>query len=256
MISLAPPPHLPRPWRDHSQLPTFTSSRVTTSPFNHSQYFICVCVCVCVEEGVPLFVSLRQAFHSMDKASFQYLATHILKGNQVIVRGNSVSLVTSLINILKVSLSQKSLFCRLYLQDLVPEKCCQIVAFSRSYKESFVCNFLGLPSSAEVPKHVTSSDLHVVVEILPLGSSGGGRVGGVWAGLKLGEGEGRGREEGSPSGSYRLAVQSGSRGSEAKGKYICPSLTFFCVLGIMYYVMIVRVFPLFIRLPFFDSFCY
>ena len=54
------------------------------------------------EEGVCVLGSLQQVFHLMDKASFQYLATHILKGNQVIVRGNSVSLVTSLINILKV----------------------------------------------------------------------------------------------------------------------------------------------------------
>ena len=65
---------------------------------------VCVCVCVCVEEGAVAFVSLRQVFHCMDKASFQYLATHILKGNQVIVRGNSVTMVTSLINILKVSI--------------------------------------------------------------------------------------------------------------------------------------------------------
>ena len=50
-----------------------------------------------------MFTSLRQVFHSMDKASFQDLATHILKGNQVIVRGNNVALVTSLIGILKVS---------------------------------------------------------------------------------------------------------------------------------------------------------
>ena len=105
----------------------------------------------------------------------------------------------------------------------MPEKCCQIVPFSKSYKEPFVCNFLGLSSSAEVPKHVTSSDLHVVVEILPLhaATAAAGRVvGGVWAGLRFGEGEGRGREEGSPSGSYRLVVQNSSRSSEAKG--LCP----------------------------------
>ena len=102
-----------------------------------------------------------------------------------------------------------------HLQDLVPEKCCQIVSFSQTYKESFVCNFLGLSSSADIPKHVTSSDLHVVVEIQPVG--GGGRVGGVWAGLRLGEGDSRAREEGSPSEVYRLVVHNGSRGSEAKG---------------------------------------
>lgn len=57
---------------------------------------------VCVEDGGAMFTSLRQVFHCIDKASFQDLATHILKGNQVIVRGNSITLVTSLIAILKV----------------------------------------------------------------------------------------------------------------------------------------------------------
>ena len=99
----------------------------------------------------------------------------------------------------------------------MPEKCCQIVPFSKSYKEPFVCNFLGLSSSAEVPKHVTSSDLHVVVEIFHLGAAGRA-VGGVWAGLRLGEGEGRGREDGNPCSGYRLVVvQSNSKTSEAKG---------------------------------------
>ncbi|CAI8042966.1 Folliculin [Geodia barretti] len=161
------------------------------------------------EEGVCVLGSLQQVFHLMDKASFQYLATHILKGNQVIVRGNSVSLVTSLINILK---------------NIVPEKCCQIVPFSKSYKEPFVCNFLGLSSSAEVPKHVTSSDLHVVVEIFHLGAAGR-VVGGVWAGLRLGEGEGRGREDGNPCSGYRLVVvQSNSKTSEAKASVFLTRL--------------------------------
>ena len=115
--------------------------------------------------------------------------------------------------------------CCVDLQDMVPEKCCQIVPFSKMYKEPFVCNFLGLASSTEVPKHVTSSDLHVVVEILPLGAVGR-LVGGVWAGLRLGEGEGRGREEGSPSSSgYRFVVQNSSKTSEAKGACVSESNT-------------------------------
>ena len=91
-----------------------------------------------------------------------------------------------------------------------------MVPFSKSYKEPFVCNFLGLSSTAELPKHVTSSDQHVVVDILPVT-----RVGVVRPTARLWdiggtEGEGRGRENGSPPAAYRLAVQSISRSSDAK----------------------------------------
>ena len=56
------------------------------------------------EEGAASFHSLRQVFQCLDKSAFQELAVHILKGNQVIVRGSSVTMVTSLINVLKVSM--------------------------------------------------------------------------------------------------------------------------------------------------------
>ena len=98
-------------------------------------------------------------------------------------------------------------------QDLVPEKCCQIVPFSQTYKEPFVCNFLGLSSTTEIPKHVISSDMHVVVDIVvPRMARAGARV-------RDGEGEaGRQRENGSPLGGYRLAVQSNSKNGDVKCK--------------------------------------
>ncbi len=54
-----------------------------------------------------------------------------------------------------------------WFKDLVPESCCRIVGFSQSYKEMFVCNFLGLAVGANLPKHVVSSDQHVLLDILP-----------------------------------------------------------------------------------------
>ena len=53
------------------------------------------------------------------------------------------------------------------VQDLVPESCCHIVSFSSSYKEPFVCNFLGLSVGVELPPHVVASELHVLLDILP-----------------------------------------------------------------------------------------
>ena len=64
---------------------------------------------------------------------------------------------------------------------------------------------------------MTSSDLHVVVDILPIATRG---VGGVRT-VRLrdgagGEGEGRGRESGSPLGGYRLVVQSNAKSGDAR----------------------------------------
>lgn len=101
-------------------------------------------------EGQPSFQTLYQMYQALGTADFLELAYHTAKGDQVIVRGNDVTLVTSVINILK---------------ELVPESCCRIVPFSQSYKESFVCNFLGLASSAAVPHHVVESEYHVLVDL-------------------------------------------------------------------------------------------
>ena len=121
-------------------------------------------------------------------SDFMELANHILRGNQVIVRGSDVTTVTSIIDVLKVSLSEITVFTPKHCfetlssvffkfnapiprfphsQDLVPASCCRIVGFSENYKESFVCNFLGVTVSVELPPHVVASELHVLLDILP-----------------------------------------------------------------------------------------
>ena len=99
----------------------------------------------------------------------------------------------------------------------MPEKCCQIVPFSQMYKEPFVCNFLGLSASAEIPKHLFSSDMHIVVDILPSGS-GAQKP----ARLKdsIAEPESRLRERESPPTGYRLAVHGSSRNGDTKCEII------------------------------------
>ncbi len=52
-------------------------------------------------------------------------------------------------------------------QDLVPDVCCRIVAFSSVYQESFSCNFLGLSVGVELPAHVVASEHHILLDILP-----------------------------------------------------------------------------------------
>ena len=63
---------------------------------------------------------------------------------------------------------------------------------------------------------MSSSDLHVAVEILPQAT----RVGGGARVTRPRDGGEGGREEGSPLGGYRLVVQNGSRNSDAKSKLI------------------------------------
>ncbi|KAL5478159.1 hypothetical protein EMCRGX_G025050 [Ephydatia muelleri] len=96
-------------------------------------------------EGQPSFQTLHQLY----------------QGDQVIVRGNDVTMVTSLINIIK---------------ELVPDSCCRIVSFSQTYKESFVCNFLGLAVGGTLPHHVVESEYHVLLDILSLVKIGGSKA--------------------------------------------------------------------------------
>lgn len=106
----------------------------------------------------------------LEKHDFVELAYHILKGDQLIVRGSDITTVTSIIDVLKVcSVSLPAIYHVWYvcIQDLVPESCCRIISFSSSYKEPFVCNFLGLSVGAELPPHVVASELHVLLDILP-----------------------------------------------------------------------------------------
>lgn len=102
--------------------------------------------------GQPFFQSLKHLFRVLDKQDFVELAYHIMKGDQLIVRGSDISTVTSIIDVLK---------------DLVPACCCRIVSCSSFYKEPFICNFLGLSVGVELPPHVVASELHVLLDILP-----------------------------------------------------------------------------------------
>ena len=57
----------------------------------------------------PSFQSLRHLFKVLERNDFMELASHILKGDQVIVRGSDVTTVTSIIYVLKVHYPSKLL---------------------------------------------------------------------------------------------------------------------------------------------------
>ena len=110
-------------------------------------------------------------------------------------------------------------------QELVPDSCCRIVPFSQTYKESFVCNFLGLAVGATLPHHVVESEYHVLLDILsPLRAAAGGK-----AAMALPELSGTCEVGAETLGSYKLMVYSGGgRTVEQKCKYstlyLCPMI--------------------------------
>lgn len=104
------------------------------------------------ETGQPAFYSLRHMLKVIGKSDFLELAYHVVRGDQVIVRGSDITTVTSILNLLK---------------ELVPDVCCRIVGFSVTYQESFHCNFLGLSVGVELPAHVVASEHHILLDILP-----------------------------------------------------------------------------------------
>lgn len=99
----------------------------------------------------PIFTSLRHILKVLGGHKFHLLAFHVIQGNQVIVRGEKRKTVESVLNCLKV---------------LIPSGCCSCIPYSKKYKDSWRCNFLGLAPGVEIPSHVLSSDLFVLLDII------------------------------------------------------------------------------------------
>ncbi|XP_068695202.1 folliculin-like isoform X2 [Montipora foliosa] len=103
------------------------------------------------EVSGPIFTSLRHILKVLGSHKFHLLAFHVIQGNQVIVRGKNQKTVESILDCLKV---------------LIPSGCCSCVPYSTEYKDSWQCNFLGLVPSVEIPPHVLSSDLFVLLDVI------------------------------------------------------------------------------------------
>lgn len=93
--------------------------------------------------------SLRQLVRIVGYEQFHCIAYHIIIGNQVIVRSDARRLVRSIIDCLKV---------------ILPKGCCKIVYYDKQYKDTWQCNFLGLPLKTSVPMHIEHC---ILIDILP-----------------------------------------------------------------------------------------
>ncbi|XP_065829215.1 folliculin-like isoform X2 [Oscarella lobularis] len=103
------------------------------------------------------FADLKDLFLALGTKKFCSAAAHVLHGNQLIVRGPVRILVESILRV---------------LQTLLPDGCCQTILFSSEYESSYKCNFLGLDSSVQLPDHLKSSDVYVLIDVTRKQSSG------------------------------------------------------------------------------------
>jgi hypothetical protein len=79
-------------------------------------------------DSQPVFVSIRHLLKVLGNEGFMELAYHIMRGDQLIVRGSDPSTVMSVLYVLK---------------DLVPDSCCRIVGFSAKLVVAVImCTFL------------------------------------------------------------------------------------------------------------------
>ncbi|XP_015778935.1 PREDICTED: folliculin-like, partial [Acropora digitifera] len=99
----------------------------------------------------PVFTSLRHILKVLGSHKFHLLAYHVIQGNQVLVRGKERKTVESILNCLKI---------------LIPIGCCSCVPYSTEYMVSWRRNFLGLSPAVEIPPHVLSSDLFVLLDVI------------------------------------------------------------------------------------------
>lgn len=96
------------------------------------------------------FSSIREICDVLGEEKFHSLAYHTIVGNQIIIKGRCLSLMKSLITC---------------LQDLLPKGCFHPIYYSVSYEDSWKCNFLGILPEVSIPDHVTSSELHIQINI-------------------------------------------------------------------------------------------
>ncbi|KAK3612240.1 hypothetical protein CHS0354_039522 [Potamilus streckersoni] len=99
----------------------------------------------------PVFTSIRHLMKVLGAKQFHVLAHHTIIGNQIIVRGAERGLVRSVLNVLK---------------DLVPKGCCRMIPYSKTYEESWRCNFLGLAPDVSIRSHANAHDIFLMMDII------------------------------------------------------------------------------------------
>ena len=102
-------------------------------------------------DGLGLsFSSLRQLSKFISAEKLKQVAFHVVIGDQLIVRGSNSNTVASFLNVFR---------------ELIPAGCYRGALYSKEYQDSWRVNFIGIDYSCEIPAHVLSSNLYVLVDI-------------------------------------------------------------------------------------------
>ncbi|XP_071489862.1 folliculin-like [Diadema antillarum] len=99
----------------------------------------------------PVFTSLQHFRMVLGSLSFHDVAYNILTGNQLIVRCDYKNTLKSLFKVLKA---------------ILPAGCCRTISHSATYEPSWKCNFLGLSCDTELPDHVVSTEIYLLLDIV------------------------------------------------------------------------------------------
>ncbi|XP_030840065.1 folliculin [Strongylocentrotus purpuratus] len=102
------------------------------------------------DEG-PVFSSLQHLRAVLGSLNFHDVAYNVLIGNQLIARADCKSTLKSLFKVLKV---------------ILPAGCCRIISHSPTYQASWKCNFLGLSTGTELPEHLITSEVYLLLDVI------------------------------------------------------------------------------------------
>ncbi|KAL1923573.1 uncharacterized protein VTP21DRAFT_8553 [Calcarisporiella thermophila] len=90
--------------------------------------------------------SLQHLWDALGAAESRKLFFNLVIGNQVVIRGANVHLVTRIVNLLR---------------DLIPATCCSVIEYDMVYHPTWECNLLGM-SEIEIPEDVERTSLVVL----------------------------------------------------------------------------------------------
>lgn len=51
-------------------------------------------------------------------------------------------------------------------QVILPAGCCRIISHSPTYQASWKCNFLGLSTGTELPEHLITSEVYLLLDVI------------------------------------------------------------------------------------------
>ena len=97
-----------------------------------------------------VFESITHIYSVIGDENFNLIAYHVVRGDQLIVRGGDQATVESMLK---------------WLKSLIPPRCVRINWYESKYYDSWLCNFLGISDEVVLPTYILDSELFVLIKI-------------------------------------------------------------------------------------------